>query len=718
MELQVDTEDLEQVISFLCSKFSGMIDKVQAAETRQARLHEIVELVESRTKEATKRRHLAAIDSHMSVRAGSEEVDHMRWCVKERRSAAQGVVAELLHVRQSTAALEEQCHALRARCQMEHQGTIEAVDVAAHGDEARAALEQERERLKAEATRLGGGVRAAEKELHRSCERQRHRDFDVRSLQERLIEASRSRQAAERRAAAQHEELCGTVQQSSLFRERLEAARRELVRRQEELCQEDVQLAALRVENQRREQESAGVEENLSKLRKVGDALEGTISDHASAQAKLRTAQQVLQTHVDIGTGMARKQEEVEKIRASATGRIKVARADIVQHRQKLELICEVLRGVRCQQEVLEEKAEELRDTGIHNELQYAFAEAAQVRNAKVEIVASCSELRHRLHVLEPTLEVARCRCAELQGHLEDAEREVGRARHGKESLMCEVNRGREKMRTLRRRHVQLLEQVQTLEKRLLRSSGAFGGTAGFAACACPVATAASGSSVAAGWPIAHAADDPGSLLTSFVHQEPIPVDFPEVKSPAVNTLAAPDCLDALKQWIELQEAQSLGNGSGIRPRTPPCPCHVPANPEPHLPLSPDMGAKDSGQLFTTRGLDGSCCQISLCLAGEGQTISGGDMGQIALPNHLSAAVTANRSTPAPVPSEATVSSPPPRRSLPATQSPAATSMSTLGATHFASPAFEAAPSRLAPTALLQRPMCPATNTTLAAKLR
>merc|ERR1712242_538987 len=83
-----------------------------------------------------------------------------------------------------------------------------------------------------------------------------------------------------------------------------------------------------------------------------------------------------------------------------------------------------------------------------------------------------------------PELETARQLARELEQSLEAARTDACRAQHRREALQREAAQGRDKSRSLRQRRAELVEKIQGLEKQLLRSSNAFGGTARFAAAA------------------------------------------------------------------------------------------------------------------------------------------------------------------------------------------------------------------------------------------
>jgi len=626
----MDPEDPEQVIAFLCGKFSGLIDKVQNAEARQLEAQQMSSALEEKVRAAVAMRHNASSSLRAALQLERDRAAAVRVHVQDAHACARRASEDLVRTCEAASSLEEQCENLHARCEAERLTAAQAADVAAQGDEARAACASELERLRGEASKLAAEVATVEGALDmgRVCEK--HRLSDARLAEERLAEAGRARRMSEQRSAALSEELAITFQQLPALRDRLEDAKREQQVRHDAIQDEDERLSGLRVENHRRERELVQLGDGLVEFRAVKVDLEAMLAQREEASIRHRASQRQAESCWEAVRGGATRGEEAEKALSAGVGRLHAIQAENARQRENLHSLEVSIAKVHAEQKLLEEESNKLCNTSMQTAaLQQAFAEAEQLRSERQDIEASCGELHRKLRNAEPALEAARRRCRELEMLVQEAEAEIGRARSGKDDMMREVNKGRERMRGLRKRHEQLVEQAQGLERRLLRSSGSFGGTAVFAACAAPTSVAQSYSVGGAG---AVSPRTPVGQVTTFspttgsagvqsacrtspmqsVPELPLQRDFASaLYVPAPVAAALPWVgtaeaswsrnegsakLDGLRQWINMQEVQARHYAADPLCRTGPS-ASVPSEP---IELLPSMCALPSACLSET----------------------------------------------------------------------------------------------------------------------
>jgi len=586
-------EDPEQVVAFLMKKFSGLIDRVQVAEGRQARAQEQATALELQMREVAEQRRATTKKLQAQLQVGRAGVERFQRQLQEVRLGAVDTADGLRRARRAATQLHQQCEALDARCQADRRSLFDTADAVAQSDEAWAACEVERARLRADAGGMGSQLAAVEEELVTVRELERHRRADTRVLEERVGEACRAWQAAERRAEAQHEEVCGALKTVTLYRERLDSARHALQRREEELHEEDTELSKLQAEAQRREQEQQQVQRGLARLQEVRASLERALRENVEAREQYRAAQRRRQSFLEEGAVSAAAHGEAQAKLASADERLTAASAELNRWRQRLQALREAVEKCKSKRQLLEDDRQDIGCAEhLQAELQRVFAETERLRSEHEEAAATADDLQRRLRLAEPAVETARRRARELEQGLEDADAEALRARHRKDTLLREVGQNREKMRGLRRRHGQLSERSQALEKRLLRSSGAFGGTAGFAAAAAAAVSAAPYCGPLEG--TRGAARTPRSMASS---QAPTALAAPRLgpelqaapaalwgTEPSLTAGHGAEGLGYLRQWIELEEAR-LGVA-----RTPPKPCSAPSSPKARSP--PPRSAK------------------------------------------------------------------------------------------------------------------------------
>jgi len=345
---------------------------------------------------------------------------------------------------------------------------------------------------------------------------------------------------------------------------------------------------AIEAQIHRREQEVAAIVGSLGRGPEVEQALEHATRASEEVHDRLRTCQRCTSGKLEEVAVLSGKRQDFLARFSSAEHALETHESDVGRWKARLQVVQESVDQCEDRCCLLEEsrKGAGCTSESLQGAMQCALTETERLRTECDETIASTEELHRRLRCADPALETAKRRSQELEALLCDSESEVKRAILRKEAFRREVAVGREKMRSLRCRYQQLVEKAQGLEKKLLRSSGAFGGTAGFAAAAAavrarPCSTPAEPSNWAtadAEWPEAWQEDRPC---------EPI---------------CANGChnLGYLRQWIECEEARI-----GVA-RTPPRPCAAPPSPPRHcsgpfepstMPLSPLQSATPAAAL-------------------------------------------------------------------------------------------------------------------------
>eukprot|EP00927_Polykrikos_kofoidii_P059647 TRINITY_DN54790_c0_g1_i1.p1 TRINITY_DN54790_c0_g1~~TRINITY_DN54790_c0_g1_i1.p1 ORF type:complete len:690 (+),score=143.44 TRINITY_DN54790_c0_g1_i1:113-2182(+) len=493
--------DPNEIVASLCSKFSSLIDRVQAAEARQADAHQRTEHVGSTLQKLMETRRAEAAELNAVVVAERGELDRVRRQLHDAHAAASFMAEELRRARETTTSLESQCEQLNRQCHSEHQCVLEASNAAAQSDETWAACERERTNARNEVGQLASQLAELEEQLATEREREGHRRADVRAMEDRVSDACRVRQSSQRRVGARHEEICGAVRKLALYRERLDMARHVLARRQEDFQAEEDEISGLMGENQRQQQEALVLEQQLAQLQDAKSNLEIALREHVEVHDLLKVATTVTTAHKEATETLDRRHRGAEDDFTSHVSRLATIEADVGRWRQRLNAVRDTIEETKVNRGALEKESLGVGNMGatLQSELQHVFSENERMRGDEDELVESDDRLLRQLRTSEPALEAASRRVRELELAFEDADAEALRARQRKDGLMREVSSYREKMTSLRRRHAKLSETAAALEKRVMRSSGALCGTAGFAAQAGRVGTP--GGSGAAGGP-------------------------------------------------------------------------------------------------------------------------------------------------------------------------------------------------------------------------
>jgi len=109
----------------------------------------------------------------------------------------------------------------------------------------------------------------------------------------------------------------------------------------------------------------------------------------------------------------------------------------------------------------------------LRSAYRHAVADTERLRAERDKSRVSCDEIQRRLNSVESNLEVTRRRARELEDMLGDVDADVSRMRTHNEVLLRGVGQCRDKMCSLRRRHLRLTEKAQDMKQQTLRGSRA-----------------------------------------------------------------------------------------------------------------------------------------------------------------------------------------------------------------------------------------------------
>eukprot|EP00929_Paragymnodinium_shiwhaense_P012078 TRINITY_DN11874_c0_g1_i1.p1 TRINITY_DN11874_c0_g1~~TRINITY_DN11874_c0_g1_i1.p1 ORF type:complete len:740 (+),score=229.28 TRINITY_DN11874_c0_g1_i1:126-2345(+) len=482
MALGVEPQDPDKVVNFLCQKFSGLIDRVQAAEAQSAGAEQVCGSLEQTLRQILERRASTRSALEATLTERQLEVVRTQDQLSQTRRTLETLPEEVELLQRSEASLEAQVQRLSIQYGEEKNCAAEAAEMAAQGDQERSKSESECEGLRQEVARIEAELGELQQHLAVEREREAYRRADLRVLEDRAADAARRRVAADRRLSATHEEYCGALRKLTLYKERLRDGQETKEKQERELRSEAEDLIGLEEVQRRLRQEAATEELRLARLEQLQCALETALQENVLAHEAVESAKTSLETTRQAADVAEKKKNSLaDELAADVEPKIACAEQLLAEERQrlaKLQSQTEELRQ-RCESLEMENRGTTCAGETLQAELQKAFEEVEQLRLQKEQVAADCDQLRQRLRAAEPALETAQRRTRDLEISLEDTSAEVGRLQHRKECLLREINEGREKLALLRRRQSKLAETGKSLEKRLVRSSGSFGGFAG-----------------------------------------------------------------------------------------------------------------------------------------------------------------------------------------------------------------------------------------------
>jgi len=480
------SDDPDDIVAFLCSKFSVVIDSVQAAEARETSSRRRCEELERELAKASEIRKagLARFQGALTMQKGGAE--NASESLLKAQASASRVVDELRRTREQAQSGESVCEQLSMRVMSELQCAREAEQGAAYGDEAWTTCERERLQLKEEGASLSAKLVDLEQSLAMYRERETHRKADVRALEDRTGDAHRARRAADRRAAQRREETSKAIEKLDYLREQVANGLSVLTHCETELEAETAEMDAAVAADEDLQEQQVAMEQSLHKLSKAKTALEQALREDIAVREQMKVTSCVLSAWCETGSSLEERHRGLEESLQETVESIVASSTEVSRLQQRLETLRGNIEESKVCQQGLEHESVGASCVGLslQDELQRMFNESEVVQAEREDLACTCDKLQKQLLTAEPALETTRRRVQELEQSIQDMEGDAERAKQHRESLVRELNQSRDKMRALRRRHGQLQEKSQALEKRLLRSSGTFGGTAGFAAVA------------------------------------------------------------------------------------------------------------------------------------------------------------------------------------------------------------------------------------------
>jgi len=340
-------QDPEQVITFLCRKFSGLIDRVRSAEAQQAEAQKKATALGQQLHGATERRQNMSLQMQSALRTHMAEAESARQRLQASHKARDFAASELKRYKEGATSLSEQVDELSTRYREEHRNVEETCARLAMEDEAFTLYESERQRWKDDTEAMSQCLAAQEEELASGYERDRHRRADLRTLESRLQDAGRQHQVAEKRVQTFQDELSNALKQVNSCRERLVDTKFKQQKGQEELRLEVLQLEDISAENARSEQEAVLSRAGLERMKEVKVKLEAALRENVDAHGRLKASSLSLRSIREANNALDSRQREVVASLAGVAEGVNSTTADLGRWQQRLQGLGESLRNLR-----------------------------------------------------------------------------------------------------------------------------------------------------------------------------------------------------------------------------------------------------------------------------------------------------------------------------------------------------------------------------------
>lgn len=470
---QVDTNEseTEEVVAFLCQRFSGLINRVQKAEASINDDKRKCAGFETALRDVEERRLAEGGSEKGELSVLQDEVQKLRTRLAEARQRAKEQTTEIQQAREENGKLEKRCAELSSSLECESQRAQEVTQVVNQEDTAYNTYKQQHARLHDRIYTMSVEYDALTADLSHMRERGVQQRARIKELEMKSAEEVRLRDIAERKAQTQHEELCSALRKLAFMKERLSAVQTQLVHKERDLSDLEKNLGALRTENQQRQAEVTVAAKKLNCLCTLEAQHERSIRENAEARSELETETARRKQAKDKAAILDGKhQEAIGKLQRTVKALLE-AEGDVSQLQAQLTSANEENRQKVAKIEELEK--ERKNKASIHRNLrdesQVTFSEHEVARQERDEIVAETEDLRRRVKQMTPLLESGRRRWEELEEREQGLQKDVKTEKKARELLQRNVATLQKQLRTGRRQNLRLMEQVQDREEHLLR---------------------------------------------------------------------------------------------------------------------------------------------------------------------------------------------------------------------------------------------------------
>ncbi|CAJ1355962.1 unnamed protein product, partial [Effrenium voratum] len=383
--LEEAVQDPDQLVKFLCSKFSQLIERVGVAEEGQREAQQRAELLRQKLRQETEQRQAITAQMQGSLRTQLAEAEAAQQRLKEARASADFASAEVLRAKEAAHTLNEECERLSSQCREEQKSLEEASSRRQQEEQRTAQCERERARLRAEVEAVSQRLTCQEEELAAGYRRDRLRRSELRQLETKLQDAGRQRVAAKKRLQGIQDELASVHKQVAQYKERLEGAQHMLAVSQEELQGEVGSRETAEREKLQTAQEEALAREGLERLRQLKARLEAALRENVEAHSQLKAIQLKHRSAQELADATDARQKEALSRLASID--ICSAEADLERWQQRLQAVSESINKLRSTLQDLEESTKGASQVGLslQEELQRVFLGTERLRQEREE---------------------------------------------------------------------------------------------------------------------------------------------------------------------------------------------------------------------------------------------------------------------------------------------------------------------------------------------
>jgi len=461
-------------VSFLCQKFSLLVERLQRAEGaeqecegRRAALE--AELHSEEAEAEAERRELEVAAAAARTEAQTAESAATEASLEEALSAE-----HLTAARSEAEAFQQRSRNLSEQCLSERKRLAETNSRIRHLQLSRPGGQEDLRRLQSELEALTAQYAAAAGELRGCRERAGRDETRLAKLRAEALGEEEARDQASEAGAVRREELDEALSGLATLQERLAEVQVGLQQCEDEIRHRAEQKQALWGEVQRRECRIAGAAHELEGLQETERSLTRTLANTAEVrgrigahEAEARQAQGSFETSeatlAEADRQLAERERRLQDMEQQQ-GALRSEAAKAEEEQAELKAVVERLRH------------DEVASTGIRQnlerELQLLLAESDKLQRELAGRMTSRAEAQQRLQLITPALAEAKRRVRELEEGLEAVGAESSREQQLSLRLEREAGVCQEKMRALRDENVRLAEQCMELEG-TARSAGA-----------------------------------------------------------------------------------------------------------------------------------------------------------------------------------------------------------------------------------------------------
>jgi len=463
----------DQNVSFLCSKFTALAERLKEAEVGQREFEDRSALCEMELRAGQAEDEAERGELEASAQAASDDLRHLEVALEQSQRDTSSLESEL-----RTSSVEMEMWARRRtsldeECVSESTRLVEASSRLKHRQSTRTPAQADLRRIQGHLQSLSAQYQTSSAELAASRERSGRDEKRLADLRVDLASEEDRREHATASATAMRDELSDELRELASLKERVIEAQTGLQHTEDEIQKRVDRGRVLNNERRKHETRIENVTRQVQGFSGIERGLERVMSDTAECRAKagleeVEARQAAVNAEALAGALVHAEQHHREKA-------FRHEETEIAHSSVRAEVLEQEDEHAHLATHIEELQHEQAAGGGIRqnleNEMQLLLEEADRLRHEREEKKNDRLEMHQRMQLIVPALGEAKVRARDLEEHCAAVQAESAKDRQLSERLEREVLVCHEKMKALRERNSKLGASCSEFEGQLTNAS-------------------------------------------------------------------------------------------------------------------------------------------------------------------------------------------------------------------------------------------------------